>query len=309
MKIVLITAIGGDVSQSVASVIKESCPDIRLIGTDINLEHAGSLFVNELLQVPKASSIRYLEKMREIIKSYSVDLVIPISEPELSVFKPLIDELGKQRCITAGQSILDIGLDKLKTAMAIKSLGIAIPWSVSADTQSPIEFPCILKSCRGAGSKNVFVVENNEEAIFLARKFPNSIFQELLEPADKEVTCAVYRRKDGQTAVLQLLRKLTSGYTSWAKVINDRATLDMCKAIAKGLNLNGSINIQLRLTKNGPRVFEINPRFSSTALMRHRIGFSDVLWAIDEAEGKVIDFPDIVTDECMVRVHDTKKIY
>ena len=75
------------------------------------------------------------------------------------------------------------------------------------------------------------------------------------------------------------------------------------------LNLNGSINIQLRLTKNGPRVFEINPRFSSTALMRHRIGFSDVLWAIDEAEDKVIDFPDIVTDECMVRVHDIKKIY
>ena len=69
MKTVLITAIGGNVSQNVATVIKESRPDIRLVGTDITLENAGSLFVNELLQVPKASSIRYLEKMREIIGS------------------------------------------------------------------------------------------------------------------------------------------------------------------------------------------------------------------------------------------------
>jgi carbamoyl-phosphate synthase large subunit len=49
-------------------------------------------------------------------------------------------------------------------------------------------------------------------------------------------------------------------------------------------------------------VFEINPRFSSTVLMRHRLGFSDVLWAIDEAEGKLINFPEIPEDQMMVRV-------
>jgi|TARA_B110000238_G_C15936906_1_gene357209 hypothetical protein len=43
--------------------------------------------------------------------------------------------------------------------------------------------------------------------------------------------------------------------------------------------------------------------------MWHQLRFSDVLWAIDEAKGKVIDFPDIVTDECIGRVHDTKYIY
>ena len=43
--------------------------------------------------------------------------------------------------------------------------------------------------------------------------------------------------------------------------------------------------------------------------MRHRLGFSDVLWAINLAKGKVIDFPDLVTDECMGRINDTKYIY
>lgn len=76
----------------------------------------------------------------------------------------------------------------------------------------------------------------------------------------------------------------------------------MCMRIAEGLNLHGSMNVQLRLTDKGPRVFEINPRFSSTVLMRHRLGFSDVIWAIEEAEGKDIDFPIIPMNTVMVRV-------
>ena len=62
------------------------------------------------------------------------------------------------------------------------------------------------------------------------------------------------------------------------------------------------MNIQFQLADEGPRVFEINPRFSSTVLMRHCIGFSDVLWTLEEAEGKSVVFPEIPQDRIMVRV-------
>ena len=62
------------------------------------------------------------------------------------------------------------------------------------------------------------------------------------------------------------------------------------------------MNIQLRLTAQGSRVFEINPRFSSTVLMRHRLSLSDVLWAVDEAEDKFISFTAIKQNSLMVRV-------
>lgn len=124
----------------------------------------------------------------------------------------------------------------------------------------------------------------------------------MLEPADRELTCAVYRRQDGGVSVLVMLRRLTGGFTGWARVINDAETLRMCARIAVGLDLKGSMNIQLRITEKGPRVFEINPRFSSTVLMRHRIGFSDVLWAIQEAEGKSFEFPAIPSGKIMVRL-------
>jgi carbamoyl-phosphate synthase large subunit len=219
----------------------------------------------------------------------------------------LIDEMGAS-CISVGAKVIDIGIDKLKTIDFIASLDISVPWTIKAEGVTPKNFPCIFKSQKGSGSKNVFIVENQEEALFFANKFPDSIFQELLKPDNQEITCAVYRAKNGKIAVLQLLRELTGGLTGWAKVVSNNKVLQMCKSVAAGMNLYGSINIQLRLTDKGPRIFEINPRFSSTVLMRHRIGFCDLLWAIDEAEGLEVDFPSIEVNQCMVRIQDAKKL-
>jgi carbamoyl-phosphate synthase large subunit len=55
--------------------------------------------------------------------------------------------------------------------------------------------------------------------------------------------------------------------------------------LAEALDLRGSINVQLRITTNGPRIFEINPRFSSTVLMRHQMGFCDLVWSIQDFAG------------------------
>lgn len=308
MKTVLITGIGGDIAQGVATILRESGRSLTLYGTDMSLEHGGSLFVEEVFPVPAASSDDYLPRMKEIIETHSIDLVIPMSEPELAVCGPMIDQLGEDRCITVGKDAIAIGVDKLETIRVLSELGIQTPWSMPAGDQTPPEFPCILKSQRGSGSKNVFVVDTADEAAFLAKKFPGSIFQEMLEPADLEVTCAVYRTRDGKTSVLQLLRKLTGGATGWARVIDDQDTREMCEAIAEGIGLRGSINVQLRITNAGPRVFEINPRFSSTLIMRHRLGFSDLLWAIDEAAGESIDFPIVTTGQSLARVYNAEII-
>ena len=308
MKTILITGIGGDIAQSIATIIRGEHSKVQLIGVDMDLKHAGYLFVDKFFQVPSATKKNYLDSIREIITSHSVDLVIPTNEKELSVFSPIIDELGENRCTTVGLNVINIGLDKLKTNDFIASLGYPVPWTVIAKKNVTLKFPCIFKAQTGSGSKNIFNVVNQEEATFLIKKFPNSIFQELLEPEEQEVTCAVYRSRDGRVAVLQLLRKLIGGLTGWCSVINNGEVLEICKTVAKNIDLQGSMNIQLRITKSGPRIFEINPRFSSTVLMRHRLGFCDLLWTLSEARGLPVNFPTIKTGQCMVRVQDAKKL-
>ena len=111
------------------------------------------------------------------------------------------------------------------------------------------------------------------------------IFQELLIPSKKEVTCAVYRFKNKKIKVIQLMRKLKESYTSWAKVIKNQKIEKLCKKIAEEIDFFGPANFQLILTKKGPMIFEINPRFSSTVLMRNYLGFTDLLWSFQEKFG------------------------
>jgi len=301
MKTVLITGIGGDIAQGVATIIREQRPDFRLIGVDMHEQHGGALFVDEFAKIPPASAAEYPETVRKLLKEKDVDVIIPLSEQELEVIGPLALELGKNRCITSGERAVAVGLDKLATINALSGFGLPVPWTVTVAEGVPSEYPCILKSRFGSGSRTVFIVKDSEEAAYLVKRYPDAIFQEMLEPADREVTCAVYRSRDGEVASLLMLRRLAGGFTSWAKVIEDEKTSHMCQVIAQGLDLRGSMNVQLRLTDEGPRVFEINPRFSSTVLMRHRVGFRDVMWALDEAEEKAVSFSGIQHDRHMVR--------
>jgi carbamoyl-phosphate synthase large subunit len=81
---------------------------------------------------------------------------------------------------------------------------------------------------------------------------------------------------------------LAGDVTGWVEVVDYPEVLKQCTLIAESLFLQGSINIQLRMTDIGPRIFEINPRFSSTVLIRHLLGFQDVVWSLREAMGDEI---------------------
>lgn len=301
MNSILITGIGGDIAQGVATIIRSHLPDLRLHGADMHEQHGGRLFVDELLTLPPASDPEYAASVRSALESRQIDVFLPMSEPELGTSRALLAELGPTRSISSGTAVIEAGLDKLATITALRNFGLAVPWTMPVSEGVPSAYPCILKDRFGSGSRAVFVVKNEDEARYLAARYPNSVYQELLEPADREVTCAVYRSREGRVATLLMLRRLTGGFTGWAKVIENEEAANMCHSIAEGLDLRGSMNIQLRLTDQGPRVFEINPRFSSTALMRHRAGFTDVVWALEEAQGNTIEFRAIPAGTVMVR--------
>ena len=304
MRSILITGIGGDIAQGVATILRTHWPACRLYGTDTHEQHGGRLFVDEFCILPPATDPGYAGAVRDLIESRQIDVFLPMSEPELGVLQQFMEELGPSRCVFSGPSVIAAGLDKLATAEALQAAGLPAPWTIAVGRGEPLSYPCILKNRFGSGSRAVFTVHDKTEAAYLAERYPQAIYQELLEPADREVTCAVYRTRDGRTASLLMLRRLTGGFTGWARVIEDAETSRMCETLAEKLDLRGSMNVQLRLTGHGPRVFEINPRFSSTVLMRHRLGFSDVVWAFEELQGQSVSFPVVEAGSVMVRVQD-----
>jgi carbamoyl-phosphate synthase large subunit len=311
MTTVFLTAIGGDIAQNIAKIIRSHFPDWLIVGSDIHERHGGALYVDKLVLAPRAVDQTYKVWIEEQIDRHDIDLIFPLSEAEIDFFYTDNDHSQNDELIVgASKEIIEIGRDKLDTANFIKSIGLSSPWTVSSDGIKSIpDFPCIYKPRKGQGSKNIFICKDKEDAGFYSKCGTEAVFQEYLLPEDKEVTCALYRFKDGKLAILQLLRCLVGGTTNWAKVIDNREIRKQCEAIADALQFFGPANVQLRLTDNGPRIFEINPRFSSTVLMRHELGFTDVVWALQEKMGvQPIKFQPPVDQE-IVKIQEVSLLH
>ena len=297
----LITGIGGDIAQGVSQILRSYDADGFFVGSDISTQHAGSLFVDDLAIVPPAKEVReYLKALSDLIAKFKFDFFIPTSEPELEAISSNIHLFDDVVIIYPGAKVVETCVDKYLTNKFLSSIDMPAPWTYTKDERSSITYPCIFKSRKGAGSKILFTVKDEEEALFLAKKFPDSIFQELLLPHDSEITCGVFRSSRNDISVIQFQRVLTEGTTSWAKTVCNEDVETMCKYVAERLELTGSMNIQLRLTEFGPRIFEINPRFSSTICMRHQLGFEDLIWSIKDAIGIEFQYPSIPSGiECV----------
>jgi len=302
MKRILVTAIGGDIGQSIAQCLKDY-NDILIVGTDIHHRHAGRLYVDKFVTVPTAADNNYLDVIGEIIKTNKIDVLIPVNENEIST---LINSETNFNMIHCGKNLINIGFDKLATINSIASLGVDVPWTIDADNNIPEYFPCIMKPRFNSGSKSIFFIQNIEEAQVFAKKFPSFVFQELLDPYQKEITVCVYRTKEGYIGSVQMERLLVGGLTGWAKIIKNEEIAKLVKLIADKWNLRGSLNIQLRLTEKGPMIFEVNPRFSSTVYMRHLLGFKDVIWSIEEFFGEEIYIKEVKTGSVLARGQDVK---
>ena len=316
MKSILVTAIGGDISQSIAKIIRESDNNVRLLGVDMHCNHGGTLFVDEFIKVPPATDANYVDYISNIVNKHNVEVILPVTEVELV---KLLNTTHNLNLIHCGKKIFNIGIDKLKTIQFLSQLGIEIPWTVDSTENDPLDLPCIIKprnsfdpqdlpstiKPRGFNEKKlIFDVRSKKDVMFFKEKYHNAVFQELLEPYEKEITCAVYRTRDAQVATVQFERLLIDNITVWAKVIYDDKIDDLLLTIANAFDLNGSINVQLRLTAKGPIIFEINPRFSSTVLMRHKLGFSDVIWSLNEFYNQHPKLTNVKPGKTIVRIHN-----
>lgn len=279
---ILITGAGGDIAQSMVRTIRSYFDEVKLVGCDLSPQPLASMNLDFFYISLQVTDPLYLSSINEICEKEKIDLIIPVPEPEIEFFSREISRMSPKVLLANGLAI-KVGLDKLATSEFILQIGDFAPRTFAQYQGSGLKLPVLVKPRSGRGSRNVFICKTIEDIEYHQRNVEPMIFQELLEPADMEVTCGVYATNEGNVLSIQLLRKLSGGRTSWARVIKNEQISLLCEQIARGLNLRGAINVQLILTKQGPKVFEINPRYSSTVEMRHRLGFMDLVWGIEES--------------------------
>lgn len=287
----LITGCGGDIGQSIIKILRKEYPTVNIIGTDIHDKHPGKLLADKYFTIPRVTDSNYITEVINIIEKELVSIVIPVSEIELryhaekNIFNPIIKK--NIPVIAANNESLAIGFDKLKTANFLKQHNLPYPKTYEANKEPQLNFPLILKSRVGSGSKTLHVINTIDEYNFYSKQSSDLIQQEFISADEGEYTCGLFKNGTDIRHIIYK-RTLQGGYSNYGIKVSNQNITALLVSVAETLNLNGSINVQIRLRNNIPYVFEINPRFSSTVLFRYMMGFKDLIWSVESSLNKKI---------------------
>lgn len=295
MRKILVTAVSGDIANGILKILQEQ--DAELYGCDVNSIAAGMDRVKKFWQSRYAVEEGYTEELLGKCLEYGITHLIPVNEREIEVVsdnRKLFEEHGI-KIVIQDERILDICLDKYKTAQLLTDNGFDVPGTYVNPCLIEVDGSSyICKPRKSNGSKGIQIYSAGEIADIKKRYYADEtafnnindniqgedcVYQRYID-SDEEYTIGVFR----DIAVINTIafrRELKNGYSNIVKLSNAGEYAELAIRIAKLLNLKGYINIQLRKKDDRLYIFEINPRISGTVRFRHMLGFTDVLWWLD----------------------------
>lgn len=288
----LVTAANGDLAEAVSGLLRDAFPEAKIHGADAGGPLPGALYCDTAHSLPLASKDEYPAALTQLARQLEADLILPCSEAELLRLAKEPGIAEKLPLLMNTAELLLRFTDKLQTARWLEQNDLPAPRTVRLGDAKSQDLPLIVKPIHGSGSRGVSLVESAAHLSGLQAAFSQThVAQEYLPDAEAEYTCAILRVPQA-IRVLILKRKLAGGRTVSATVVDDVNTTQMLCNLAQRVDLHGMLNVQLRMTSQGPKIFEINPRISSTVKMRHLMGFQDLVWLIQHRAGQPL--PDFV---------------
>ena len=278
---VLVTGVGGGIGQSILKGLHLSPVRKRIIAADANHLAAGLYVTDAAYLLPNVRSKRYIPELIRVCKKEKVELVFVGTDAELPTLSKNAAKVRKAcgaRVIVSNTNAIDIADDKWKTAEFLKKSGFPYPASC-LPKDVPVflkkhSFPLVVKPRTGARSIGVHRVRNVRELQRALAVVHTPVIQEYLATEHDEFTCGTLVIAGTNCGVMAGKRWLRDGDTYKALFKRDVGLEKSIAKVAKKLRVEGPCNVQLRKTKRGPVIFEINCRFSGTTGAMSYLGFN-----------------------------------
>lgn len=289
---VLVTGVGGVIGQGLVRSLRLSGHDCIIMAADADPMSAGIDMADETVMLPYASDAGYIDEVAAVCEARGVGLLLPGIYQDACALSPAAAYL-EERCgtkvVVSGGDVLARTEDKWETHLFLCESGLNCCRTVKGDDAGGVGklvgelgFPLVLKKRNGHGSKGFYVVRDEREMEYLLSREDGVIVQEYLRPDEHEYTCGVFTGADGSIwGTIALRRRLACGLTYKAEVSFDKDVIGEAEKAVKALRPSGPCNVQLRLTEDGPFIFEINARFSSSTSIRARFGFNEAGMSVD----------------------------
>lgn len=285
---ILITGVGSTLGYGILETVKKSGLDFEISGADYFETAAGLYKVDFPFILPdvlssKVSSEDWLDSVIEIINQQNINYVLvglDFEVPLFSKFRNRIETFCGCRVIVSSEKVVEICNDKWLTYCFLRDNGFDAPRSCLpseiASFKLEVQFPWIVKPRQGSTSNGLFRVIDDNSLSHALNNCNNPIIQEEIGISDEEYTCGVLSGDGEVLSSIALRRTLKNGNTTVAYYTQCSEIDSLIRRVAEKLGSFGAINIQLRLTETGPKIFEINPRFSGTTPVRACFGLNEI---------------------------------
>jgi carbamoyl-phosphate synthase large subunit len=237
----------------------------EVIVTDVNPLSPAVHIADRAFRVPLSSDPGYLDEIRTICEIHGIGLIVPTIDDEVPLFAAhrASFEAAGIRVAVPTRRTAEVCVDKYATSRRLRMAGVA-----AADTWLPAKlpatpaFPLFIKPRDGRGGVQAFAVRTAEELKFFLGYVHNPVVQSYLD--GPEFTLDLLCDFDGRplSVVPRERVVIRSGVIDRGRTVNDPALISLALACARVFQFGGAVNIQCRVVKGVPTVFEINPRFA-----------------------------------------------
>lgn len=268
--------IGSRLFDDVAYYCKEN--NIKTLVTESNKDAPNLEDADEIFIVPRGMD----EPMNIAIKE-NVDAIIPligIDPPLLSVaeMKEKIEKEHQIPVLISNPKTVDLCSNKIKTKEFFKKHKIPTPKSKILHQPNDINgfnYPVVLKQGEGQGGKDIKVCKNFKDVEEYFKTFDEALCEEFITGSEISIEVSswnnlyypiapIYKGETSLEGIHPILR-LRSGPTE-LKGLNNQRVMDLAYKIAKNLNAEGTIDIDLIYSPIDDEIYalEINTRVSGT---------------------------------------------
>lgn len=272
------------------SIIKKFVPTVKLIAGDVSANVLSSYFVDDFWEMPLLKDIE-IDHFITNCKKRSVRYVIPTREGELLHFAKWKDVLEKEEIhvMISNRSAIQLTSDKLIFYQTLKEYGYpVIKTSLNiADIESS---SFVIKEREGAGSKNLHINIEKEEAMKVWSRLDNPICQPYI--AGKEYSVDVYMMKNGKAkgAIVRERVLIINGESQITQTVHKPELAKLAMDVAESLNLYGHVMFQIIEDTDGRlHIIECNARFGGASTLSIEAGLDSFKWFIQEANNQSIN--------------------
>lgn len=266
-----------------------------VIATDASKLGAAIYDADKYYIVPSILELGYIDVILDICKKESIDGVLSLIDPELSL---LAENEGRFRqvgttVIGSSYELCEMSLDKMQMYHWLRKHGYncARSWEdrdefFNAVTAGEVVYPVFVKPYRGSASISISKVYDKETVELLFAREDDLMIQEFLD--GQEIGADVYIDMISGEVVSIFTKKkikMRAGETDKAVSFKDPELFDLIERFVREVGYRGQIDIDIFEVDGKYYISEVNPRFGGGYPHAYECGCDHMKYILNNLKG------------------------